>query len=154
MAHERHQQLRLKASDLNAAVKSLLSALQRDIEVINAQLQDAIEADVRDDVQRLNEQRDRLSMDLDVLRDQVATLERLASSGARPGREAAALIYIDKLAQAFRLAVDDIKARAGLILSPELIERLPAWEAESARASVADAEDATILLKRVIDRSS
>ncbi len=154
MTHERHQQLRSRAGDLNAAVRLLLNALQRDIDVIHAQLQDAIGEDAPDDIQRLNEQRDRLSMDLGVLRDQVPTLERLASGGVRRGREAAALIYIDRLAQAFLLAVDDINARARLVLAPSMIERRPAWEVESVRASVADTECATTLLKRVLDRSS
>lgn len=152
MTHKRHQLLRLKAGDLSAAVRSLLSALQRDIEVINAQLQDAVEADVRDDVQRLNEQRDRLSMEAGVLRDQVAVLERLANGGVRLGREAAALIYVDQLAQAFLLVVDDIKDRASRLLSPAMIERLPAWEAEAARTSVAEAESAAVFLQRALDR--
>ncbi|ETX07699.1 hypothetical protein [Candidatus Entotheonella palauensis] len=149
MTHENHQQLRLKAGDLNAAVRSLRSALQRDMEVIHTQRQSAIETNVSDEIQRLNKQRDQLSMDLVALEDQVATLERLARGGVRPGREADALVYIDKLAQAFRLAVDDIKTRARSSLL--MLERLPAWEVESARASVADADAAAALLKRVLD---
>ncbi len=151
MAHERNQQLRSRASDLHAAVKSLLAALQRDVELIDAQLHDARDTGTSDDIQRLSEQRDRWSRDRDVLQDQVPTLERLASGGARQGREAAALIYIEQLAQAFLLAVDDISARARHTLSPVMIERMPGWEVELARASVADTELATTLLKRLLD---
>lgn len=85
------------------------------------------------------------------MRHQVPILERLASGGVQEGREVAALIYVGQLAQAFLLAVDDINARARRILSPLMIERQPAWEIESARASVADTEYATIRLKRVLD---
>lgn len=125
MTHERPQLLRVRAGDLNAAVKSLLSALQRDIDVIHAQLQDAVGAEAHGDIERLTEQQERLAMDLAVLRDQVPTLERLASGGVQAGREAAALIYVGQLAQAFLLAVDDINARARRILSPLMIERRP-----------------------------
>lgn len=152
MTHERRQQLRLRAGDLNAAVSLLLNSLERDIDVINAQLQDAIGAGIPEDIQQLNDQQDRLSMDLGVLRDQVATLERLANRGARQGRETAAQSYITELARAFLLAVDDINARARLCLSPSKIDRLPAWEVESARASVADTERAVTLLTRVLDQ--
>ncbi len=151
MTHERQQQLRLRASDLNVAVSLLLAALERDIVVVNAQRQDAIGTSTPEDIQQLNEQQDRLSKDRGVLHDQVATLERLASGGARPGRETSALTYINELAQAFLLAVDDINARAKLLLTPTIIEQLPAWEVESARASVADAERVGTILSRILD---
>jgi hypothetical protein len=154
MTHDRHEQLRRRAGDLNTAVSSLLNALQRDIAVIESHLRDAKAADAPEAIQQLREQRDRCSRDLDVLRDQVPILKRLTSSGARQGRETAALSYVNKLAQAFLLAVDDIDARARLILSPAMLERTPAWEVESARASVADTEGAAILLKRVLEGAS
>jgi len=135
-------------------VSSLLKALQRDMAVIESHLQDAEAADAPEAIQHLREQRDRCSRDLDVLRDQVPILKRLTSSGARQGREAAALSYVNQLAQAFLLAVDDINTRARLILSPSMQERIPAWEVESARASVADTDDALILLKRILEDSS
>lgn len=154
MSHETYRQLKLRAGDLNVAVGLLTSALQRDIDRISDQLQDAIRADAPDDIQQLHAQRDRWLRDIDVLRDQVPTLERLASGGVRPGREVAALIYVDKLARAFLLAASDITARANRILSPSMIERLPAAEVESARLTLADIACATTRLKRILERSS
>jgi hypothetical protein len=154
MTHDRDEQLRRSAGDLNMVVNSLLKALQRDMAVIENHLRDAKAADAPESMKHLREQRDRFARDLDVFRDQVPILKRLTSNGARQGREAAALNYVNKLTQAFLLAVDDINTRARLILSPSMRERTPAWEVESARASVADTEDAVILLKRVLEDSS
>ena len=78
----------------------------------------------------------------------------MARGGARRGREESALIYIDQLAQAFLLAANDINGRAQRLLSPEMIERLPAWEVASARASVTDTERAASLLKRIVNQAS
>ena len=163
MTHERHQQVTSKAGALNHAVSFLMSALQRDLDVVHAHRQDVVEFreqrpevenEAYDHIQRLNAQRNRLAQELDVLRDQVPTLKRMASGGARRGREESALIYIDQLAQAFLLAANDINARAKRLLSPDMIERLPAWEVESARASVAETERATAFLNQVLDQLS
>jgi hypothetical protein len=154
MTHDIRAELRRKAVHLNGAATSLLHALEQDLVVVEAHLQDAKTSGEAGAIQRQSEERDRFSRDLDVLRDQMPILERLAGGGARQGREADALDFVDKLARALLLAVDDIGDRARRALSPVMIERLPAWEVESARALAADAEHAAILLKRALDDNS
>ena len=154
MTHDIGEQLRRKAIHVNGAAKSVLHALQLDLTVIEAHLQDAQASGESDVMQRLSDQRDRSLGDVDVLQDQMPILERLASGRARQGREAAALLFVEKLAHAFLLAIDDIAARAKQVLTPAMIERLPAWEVESARASAADAERAATLLKQALDDPS
>ena len=147
-------QLRRKAGHLNGAAQSLLHALEQDLVVVEAHLEDAKASGTSGVIQQQSEERDRFRRDLDVLRDQIPILERLAGGGARQGREAAALDFVDQLAQALLLAVDDLGDRARQALSPVMIERLPAWEVESARAAAVDAEYAATLLKRALDDNS
>ena len=154
MTDDIRAQLKRKADHLNGAAKSLLQALEQDLVVVEAHLQDAKTLGEAGVIQQHSEERERFNRDLDVLRDQMPILERLAGGGGRQGRETDALRFVDKLAQALLLAVDDIGDRARQALSPVMVERLPAWEVESARASAADAEHAATLLKRALDDNS